>query len=121
MLQINCPSCGLRDEDEFRCGGQSHVTRPALSCTDAEWSDYLFNKDNPKGVHFERWLHVFGCNRWFNLARDTVTHAVLAAYGMGDARPVLTPAVVRERGNAVEEAVASRDSRQLGAGAEARS
>ena len=114
MLQIPCPWCGVRDEDEFRCGGQSHVTRPALSCTDAEWADYLFNKDNPKGVHFERWWHMFGCNRWFNLARDTVTHAVLAVYRMGDARPVLTPAVVRERGTAGEREVASRDSGQPG-------
>ena len=29
-------------------------------------------RSNPKGVHFERWRHVHGCGRWFNLARDTV-------------------------------------------------
>ncbi|MEX1147998.1 MAG: sarcosine oxidase subunit delta [Sphingomonadales bacterium] len=28
MLRIECPWCGVRDETEFHCGGQSHVTRP---------------------------------------------------------------------------------------------
>lgn len=87
MLQIPCPYCGLRDEDEFRFGGQSHSTRPGLDSTDARWADYLFNRQNPKGVHYERWLHGFGCGRWFNLARHTVTHEILASYRMGEPRP----------------------------------
>jgi heterotetrameric sarcosine oxidase delta subunit len=89
MLRIPCPYCGVRDEDEFRFGGQSHVSRPGLGCSDAEWAEYLFNRDNPKGVHYERWLHAFGCGRWFNLARDTVTHEILACYRMGEPKPVL--------------------------------
>ena len=89
MLRIPCPYCGVRDEDEFRCGGQSHITRPGLDSTETAWTDYLFNRDNPKGIHYERWLHVFGCGRWFNLARDTLTHQILAAYQMGDPRPPL--------------------------------
>jgi len=87
MLQIGCPWCGVRDEDEFRYGGQSHVTRPALNCSDAEWADYLFSRDNPKGVHYERWLHISGCNRWFNVARHTVTHEILLVYRMGERKP----------------------------------
>jgi sarcosine oxidase subunit delta len=87
MLQIPCPWCGVRDEDEYRCGGQSHVSRPGPDATDEAWSDYLFNRDNPKGVHYERWLHVFGCGRWFNLARHTVTHEILAVYRMGEPKP----------------------------------
>lgn len=87
MLRIPCPYCGVRDEDEFRFGGQSHISRPGLDCSDAEWADYLFNRDNPKGVHFERWLHAYGCGRWFNLARHTVTHEILACYRMGEAKP----------------------------------
>jgi len=89
MLQIPCPYCGVRDEDEFRWGGQSHVTRPGLDCDDATWAEYLFNRENPKGVHYERWLHVFGCGRWFNLARHTMTHEILAAYRMGEPKPTL--------------------------------
>ena len=89
MLRIPCPYCGVRDEEEFRCGGQSHITRPGLDATAAAWADYLFSRDNPQGVHYERWLHVFGCNRWFNLARHTVTHDIIAVYRMGEPKPAL--------------------------------
>jgi len=87
MLQIPCPYCGVRDEDEFRFGGPSHMSRPNLECSDAGWADYLFNRANPEGLQFERWLHVFGCARWFNLARNTLTHEILAAYRMGEPKP----------------------------------
>ena len=89
MLQICCPWCGTRDEPEFRYGGESHVSRPALEVSDAVWSDYLFNKENPKGVHYEHWLHKHGCGRWFNVARDTVTHEIYAVYKMGEPKPDL--------------------------------
>ena len=42
---------------------------------------------NPKGVHFERWNHARGCRRWFNVARHTVTHEILAVYKMGEPPP----------------------------------
>ena len=88
MLQIKCPWCGQRDETEFTFGGQSHLTRPDPdSCSDAEWADYLFNRDNPKGPHHERWGHSYGCGRWFNLVRDTVSHDILVVYKMGDPAP----------------------------------
>jgi len=92
MLRLTCPYCGIRDEEEFRFGGQSHLARPELAVDDEVWADYLFNRANTKGIHFERWLHAFGCGRWFNLARDTVTHAVCAVYRMGDPKPVSEPA-----------------------------
>ncbi len=87
MLQLPCPYCGLRDEEEFRYGGESHVARPTPEATDAVWADYLFNRANPKGLHYERWLHAYGCGRWFNLLRDTVTHEVIEAYRMGEPKP----------------------------------
>ncbi|MBL8270258.1 sarcosine oxidase subunit delta [Steroidobacter sp.] len=89
MLQIPCPYCGVRDEEEYRFGGESHVTRPTLEADDVAWADYLFNRINPKGVAYERWLHSYGCGRWFNVARDTVTHDILAVYLMGEAKPEL--------------------------------
>jgi sarcosine oxidase subunit delta len=76
MLQIPCPHCGIRDETEYTFGGPAHVTRPPATVSDTEWTDYLFNRDNPKGIHYERWCHSYGCGRWFNLARDTVTHDI---------------------------------------------
>ena len=89
MLLIDCPWCGKRAESEFRCGGQGHVARPAdpQAADDAAWGDYLFTRDNPKGVHFERWRHRYGCGRWFNIARDTVSHDIHAVYAMTDPKP----------------------------------
>jgi len=87
MLRISCPYCGERDELEFTFGGPSHVTRPAFDVTDAVWADYLFNRENPKGIHFERWLHACGCGQWFNMARNTLTHEILAIYAMGAPKP----------------------------------
>ena len=89
MLLIDCPYCGPRDEHEFSCGGEAHIARPlepdALS--DEQWADYLFMRSNPKGVHLERWCHVHGCRRWFNVRRDTVTHAITAVYGATEPPP----------------------------------
>ncbi|WJF91546.1 sarcosine oxidase subunit delta [Paraburkholderia bonniea] len=80
MLLIECPWCGPRAESEFSCGGEADIMRPlnpeALS--DKEWGDYLFMRDNPRGVHREQWLHAQGCRRWFKATRDTVTYEFLA-------------------------------------------
>ncbi len=89
MLSIVCPFCGPRDETEFRCGGESHIARPGPpdAVTDEAWADYLFYRDNTKGVQFERWVHAYGCGLWFNVARNSVTHEILAVYEMTDPKP----------------------------------
>jgi sarcosine oxidase subunit delta len=87
MMQITCPWCGIRDEPEFVCGGASHLARPALDASDQEWGEYLFFRDNPKGVHRERWCHAYGCGQWFNIARDTTTHEVISVYSMFESQP----------------------------------
>lgn len=88
-MLINCPHCGPRDETEFSCGGEGHIARPhdTETLSDAQWADYLFMRKNPKGVHYERWTHTRGCRRWFNVARHTVTHEILAVYKMGEQPP----------------------------------
>lgn len=87
MLRIACPYCGVRDEPEFLFGGPSHVTRPNAQVDDAVWTAYLFDRQNPAGTHLERWLHAYGCGRWFNVARDTRTHEILQTYVMGLSPP----------------------------------
>lgn len=87
MMLIPCICCGLRDENEFTCGGTAHMLRPGLNQDDEAWGEYLFFRDNPKGVHLERWRHSFGCGQWFNLARNTVTHEILAVYAIGESPP----------------------------------
>lgn len=87
MMQLKCPWCGMRDESEFLWGGTTHLTRPPLTASDAEWAEYLFFRDNPKGVHLERWRHTYGCGQWFNLARHTVSHEVSSVYAMTEPPP----------------------------------
>ena len=91
MMLIHCPWCGPREQLEFRCGGESHIVRPgpAEDISDEIWVDYLFNRRNPKGMNHERWHHGFGCGRWFNLARDTVTHRIAAVYPIGESPPAI--------------------------------
>jgi sarcosine oxidase, subunit delta len=91
-MRISCPYCGTRDEPEFVFGGPAHVTRPSADADDATWTAYLFNRKNPAGTHRERWLHLHGCGRWFNLARDTRTHEIRQTYAMGLPPPDLTDA-----------------------------
>jgi sarcosine oxidase subunit delta len=94
MFLIDCPHCGARDESEFTCGGEAHIARPQDpdQVSDVQWAEYLFMRNNRKGLHFERWVHVHGCRRWFNLCRNTVTHEIVAVYAMGSAPPNVAPA-----------------------------
>lgn len=94
MLLITCPWCGPRDETEFRYGDEAHIARPTdpSALNDAEWANYLFMRDNPKGPFRERWVHAAGCRRWFNVIRDTVSHRILAVYRAGEIPPASTGA-----------------------------
>ncbi len=91
MLLIPCPYCGPRAEIEFSYGAEAHIERPKdpAALSDEEWAQYLFMKDNTKGVLRERWVHAHGCGRWFNLARDTLSDEILAVYEMGEKPPKL--------------------------------
>ena len=51
-------------------------------------ADYLFMRANPKGRHREQWGHAYGCRRWFNVERDTVTYRITAVYKPGEDPPV---------------------------------
>ncbi|RTL70321.1 MAG: sarcosine oxidase subunit delta family protein [Hyphomicrobiales bacterium] len=90
MLLIKCPYCEMeRPEIEFRYAGEAHVARPLdpSSQSDAEWAGYLYLRSNPKGLHFERWHHVHGCARFFNVARDTISDRILTTYKAGEPKP----------------------------------
>ncbi len=95
MLIIDCPYCGPRPELEFAHGGQAHVVRPAdpAAASDDDWLQYLYLRDNTRGVFAERWRHARGCGRFFNALRDTTTDQFLATYRAGE-QP---PAVPRDR------------------------
>ena len=89
MLLIPCPYCGPRNDAEFTPGGEAHIARPAAAqaVTDQQWGEYLYFRKNIKGLQLERWFHAHGCRRWFNVARDTVTHKIYKVYKMGEPKP----------------------------------
>ena len=90
MLQIECPHCGVRDESEFSYGGEAHIARPLQpdQLSDEQWTDYLFNRKNLKGLHREMWNHSAGCRQWFYAVRDTVSYEFKAFYKIGEQPPL---------------------------------
>ncbi len=91
MLILECPYCGIHaDETDLTPGGEAHISRSAGDASDAEFETYLFHKKNPRGVHFERWRHAFGCGKWFHAARDTMTLEVFGTYSAQTLEPPKT-------------------------------
>ncbi|MCE8519603.1 sarcosine oxidase subunit delta [Ruegeria pomeroyi] len=81
MLILTCPYCGVEaDETELAAGGEAHLKRFGPGSSDEELHGYLFTRENPKGVHLERWRHASGCGKWFHAARCTATLEVFGTY-----------------------------------------
>ena len=78
MLEIKCPNCGRRSQNEFSYGGDASVKRPELGkeISDKEWDDFVYLRKNLRGKHLEFWHHVFGCRQWFKVLRNTATHEI---------------------------------------------
>jgi len=88
MLILECPCCGVKaEETELAPGGEAHLKRFGPGSSPEEFEDYMFARKNPKGVHFERWRHAYGCGKWFLAARDTLTLEVFATYRAQTAAP----------------------------------
>lgn len=92
MMLIHCPWCDeKRPEIEFAYAGEAHIVRPngaeQKEMSDAEWSEFLFIRDNVRGEHCERWWHANGCNMFFNAVRHTVTDKFVKTYKIGQKRP----------------------------------
>ena len=74
---IKCPICGPREAGEFSYIGDATVKRPDPENTDLQtWSDYVFERENPRGSHEEHWQHTAGCRAIIKVARNTVTHDI---------------------------------------------
>ena len=88
MLILTCPCCGIAaDETELAAGGEAHLKRETVGAGDEDFEAYLFMRDNPRGVHFERWRHAYGCGKWFLAARDTMTLEVFGTYPAQTKKP----------------------------------
>ncbi|MEX0317561.1 MAG: sarcosine oxidase subunit delta [Ruegeria sp.] len=94
MLILHCPYCGVdAEETELAAGGEAHLKRFGPGSDDDQFHDYLFMRENPKGVHFERWRHANGCGKWFHAARCTSTLEVFGTYSAQTTEP---PKAIRD-------------------------
>jgi len=91
MIRIACPTCGIRDEVEFRYRGDATVRRPAEQEGEAAAFAYVFERENPKGWHVEWWQHVHGCRAVVKVVRHTVSHEI-AWTGRPDEAPAVPEA-----------------------------
>jgi sarcosine oxidase subunit delta len=88
MLMLTCPYCGVAaEETELSAGGEAHLKRFGPGSSDEDFENYLFLRENPRGVHFERWRHSMGCGKWFIAARDTATLEVFGTYSAQTTEP----------------------------------
>ncbi len=74
-MRIACPYCGERNAHEFVMRGDADPLRPEDGDEEA-FFDYLYLRDNPKGLMREHWYHAQGCRNWLVVERDTVTHRI---------------------------------------------
>ncbi|MGL9623209.1 sarcosine oxidase subunit delta [Bradyrhizobium sp. U531] len=79
-MRIPCPHCGARDVQEFIYLGDAAPRRPGgLDATEAAMFEYVYVRDNPRGLHEELWYHAAGCRAWLLVRRHTLTHVIESA------------------------------------------
>jgi sarcosine oxidase subunit delta len=82
MKIIHCPVNGPRPLQEFYFGGQFRPLpdiAKAGPLSDAQWADYVFNRNGAPGVQKEWWYHT-PSGTWFIAERDIVTDTFLRTY-----------------------------------------
>ena len=79
MKLLRCPVNGTRPVSEFAYGGEVREMPDPESCTDLEWTDYVFNRSGIPAVKREWWCHV-ASGYWFIAERDTLRDKVLKTY-----------------------------------------
>lgn len=79
-MLIPCPCCGNRDVSEFTYLGDAKVRRPdPAKASEQDWTDFIYQRDNPRGAHSELWQHIGGCRLVIEVARNTLTHEIMAS------------------------------------------
>ncbi len=74
---INCPICGPREAAEYSYIGDATRVRPEADNIDLNsWSDYVHQRQNPRGNHHEHWQHSGACRSILCVTRDTLSHAI---------------------------------------------
>jgi len=83
MKIMVCPLNGPRNISEFVYGGEVVEEPDPLRCTDEEWAEYVFLKNNEAGVVREWWYHA-PTAYWFIAERNTVSEEILRTYPAGE-------------------------------------
>jgi sarcosine oxidase subunit delta len=83
MKLLRCPLNGVRPVSEFVCGGEVRPMPDPDTCTDAQWTDYVFNRSGVPGMKREWWCHV-ASGYWFIAERDTSIDRVLDTYSVDE-------------------------------------
>lgn len=84
MKILECPINGPRPVQEFAYGGQLREMPDPETATDAEWMDYVYNRDGSPRVQREWWYHL-ASGTWFIAERDTSSDDVKRTYLFGEA------------------------------------
>jgi sarcosine oxidase, subunit delta len=79
MKILVCPLNGARPVTEFAYGGEIRQSPDPATCSDAEWSSYVFNRSGSPGVKYEWWCHI-ASGFWFVVLRDTLRDEVIATF-----------------------------------------
>lgn len=57
--------------------GDAGPRRPdGLTVTEVAMFEYVYLRDNPRGLHEELWYHGAGCHAWLVVRRHTYTHVI---------------------------------------------
>jgi sarcosine oxidase, subunit delta len=83
MKLLRCPLNGVRPVSEFAYGGEVRPMPNSDTCTDAEWTDYVFNRSGVPAVKREWWCHI-ASGYWFIAERDTAIDRVLDTYSVDE-------------------------------------
>lgn len=82
MKIMTCPINGPRPVSEFAYAGALRDMPDPASATDAQWSDYVFNRQGKTGIKREWWYHI-ASGVWFIAERDTAADRVVRTYLYG--------------------------------------
>ncbi len=76
---MTCPVNGARAISEFAYAGELRAIPDAATASDADWADFVFNRNGVAAVKKEWWCHT-PSGVWFIAERDTANDQVLRTY-----------------------------------------
>jgi sarcosine oxidase subunit delta len=79
MKILVCPLNGPRPVSEFAYGGEVRRSPDPNTCSDAEWSSYVFNRSGSPGAKYEWWCHIASGFLYVDL-RDTTRDQVIDTF-----------------------------------------